>query len=173
MRQANSLTSVKTTTENRILPEIPKTKPPIPLRRGLRVQASLPPLAAALNQSANGPVQNIVFQKGHGKKGLGFSVVGGNDSPKGDMGIFVKSIFPNGQAADEGRLKEGEFTFSYLLGLLWLMKYLGDEILAINGKSLQGMSHDEAINEFRAIKQGPVILRIAKREQEPIVIVKE
>ena len=98
-----------------------------------------------------------MFQKGHGKKGLGFSVVGGNDSPKGDMGIFVKSIFPNGQAADEGRLKEG------------------DEILAINGKSLQGKSHDEAINEFRAIKQGPVILRIAKREpdQEPIVIVKE
>merc|ERR1712008_523874 len=106
--------------------------------------------------SATASVQNIVFQKGHGKKGLGFSVVGGNDSPKGDMGIFVKSIFTNGQARDEGRLKEG------------------DEILAINGKSLQGMSHDEAINEFRAIKTGPVILRVAKRENfEPIVIVKE
>ena len=55
--------------------------------------------------------------------------------------------------------------------------FIGDEILAVNGKSLQGMSHDEAINEFRAIKQGPVILRVAKRDhnldQEPIVIVKE
>jgi C-terminal processing protease CtpA/Prc len=40
----------------------------------------------------------------------------------------------------------------------------GDEILAINGKILQGMSHDEAINEFRAIKNGRVLLKFARRE---------
>ena len=50
-------------------------------------------------------IKNVTFEKGPGKKSLGFTVVGGKDSPKGSIGIYVKSIFPNGQAL--GMLKEG------------------------------------------------------------------
>lgn len=88
----------------------------------------------------------VTFVKGPGKKSLGFSIVGGKDSPKGNIGIFVKTIFQSGQASEDGKLKEG------------------DEILAVNGTPLQGMTHAEAINMFKNVKSGEVMLHVGRRD---------
>ncbi|XP_065165287.1 uncharacterized protein [Atheta coriaria] len=90
-------------------------------------------------------VYSATFRKGPGMKSLGFSIVGGIDSPRGPMGIFIKTIFPQGQAAESAILQEG------------------DEILSINDAPLDNMTHNQAIVMFKNIKSGDVVLEIARR----------
>jgi len=110
------------------------------MRKGTANRIPLRPKSLSMS------IHTVQFEKGPGKKGLGFSVVGGIDSPKGSMGIFVKTIFPEGQAADDQSLKEG------------------DEILSVNGMAFQGMSHSEAISIFKNIKIGAVTIHLVRRD---------
>lgn len=87
----------------------------------------------------------VTLEKGSTKK-LGFSIVGGSDSKKGYMGIFVKDIMEGGQAAEEGTLR------------------VGDEILAINGIPMDGATHTKALQTFKNAKAGKMILCIGRRD---------
>jgi C-terminal processing protease CtpA/Prc len=44
--------------------------------------------------------------------------------------------------------------------------FSGDEILAVNGMSLQGLTHSEAITVFKNIKSGEVLLHVGRRDPQ-------
>lgn len=85
------------------------------------------------------PPKIITLEKG--SEGLGFSIVGGYGSPHGDLPIYVKTIFAKGAAADDGRLKRG------------------DQILAVNGETLEGVTHEQAVAILKH-QRGTVVLTV-------------
>ncbi|KAM4583716.1 multiple PDZ domain protein-like isoform 2-T2 [Odontesthes bonariensis] len=76
-----------------------------------------------------------------GSAGLGFSIVGGFGSPHGDLPIYIKTIFSKGAAIEDGRLKRG------------------DQIIAVNGHCLEGVTHAEAVDILKKTK-GTVVLTV-------------
>lgn len=105
----------------------------------------------------------VVFQKGCGRKGLGFSVVGGADSPRGEMGIFVKTIFNDGQAADSSILREGQCFGANDVPALQTLLQTGDEVVSINNEPLRGKTHAQAIRMFKSVKSGDVVVEFTRR----------
>lgn len=109
-------------------------------------------------------LRKVQFMKKPGSKALGFSIVGGIDSPKGKMGIFVKTIYEYGQAAESGQLKEGKHIKMGKQNPQLTQLLSGDLILSVNNQPLHGVTHQEAINVFKGIKTGLVEMIVGRAQ---------
>ncbi|XP_052068702.1 multiple PDZ domain protein-like isoform X7 [Mytilus californianus] len=105
------------------------------------VSADMTPQDNAVFDDDGAPPQCKTITLNRGPAGLGFSIVGGHGSPHGDLPIYVKSVFAQGAASVEGNLKRG------------------DQILSVNGQSLEGCTHEEAVNILKNAK-GNVTLMV-------------
>ncbi len=91
------------------------------------------------------PVDCEVTLTRSGSESLGFSLVGGVNSSKGNSPVYVRSIARNGLAAADGRL------------------HPGDEIVRINGLELCNMSQDQVVQIIKKTA-GSIILTINPRD---------
>ncbi|KAJ8262304.1 hypothetical protein GJAV_G00164950 [Gymnothorax javanicus] len=97
--------------------------------------------SSSIFQDDLGPPQYKTILLERGPDGLGFSIVGGFGSPHGDLPIYVKTVFSKGAASEDGRLKRG------------------DQIIAVNTHSLEGVTHEEAVGILKRTK-GSVTLTV-------------
>uniref|UniRef100_A0A8C1AMV9 Tyrosine-protein phosphatase non-receptor type 20 n=1 Tax=Cyprinus carpio carpio TaxID=630221 RepID=A0A8C1AMV9_CYPCA len=78
---------------------------------------------------------------------LGISVTGGSNTTVRHGGIYVKGVIPKGAAELDGRIKKG------------------DRVVAVNGKSLEGATHKQAVEMLR--DTGQVVHLLMEKGQPP------
>ncbi|XP_076402927.1 tyrosine-protein phosphatase non-receptor type 13 isoform X7 [Peromyscus maniculatus bairdii] len=78
---------------------------------------------------------------------LGISVTGGVNTSVRHGGIYVKAIIPKGAAESDGRIHKG------------------DRVLAVNGVSLEGATHKQAVETLR--NTGQVVHLLLEKGQSP------
>uniref|UniRef100_A0A8C2HKK8 Tyrosine-protein phosphatase non-receptor type 20 n=1 Tax=Cyprinus carpio TaxID=7962 RepID=A0A8C2HKK8_CYPCA len=78
---------------------------------------------------------------------LGISVTGGSNTTVRHGGIYVKGVIPKGAAELDGRIKKG------------------DRVVAVNGKSLEGATHKQAVELLR--DTGQVVHLLMEKGQPP------
>ncbi|EDO33706.1 predicted protein [Nematostella vectensis] len=111
-----------------------RATPPLPVQQDSPSQSDD-------EEESESPLQTKIIELERGPEGLGFSIVGGHGSPHGDLPIYVKTVFPTGAASRDGRLKRG------------------DQIIAVNGQSLVGVSHESAVSQLKKTR-GKIILTV-------------
>ncbi|XP_036751753.2 tyrosine-protein phosphatase non-receptor type 13 isoform X10 [Manis pentadactyla] len=78
---------------------------------------------------------------------LGISVTGGVNTSVRHGGIYVKAVIPKGAAESDGRINKG------------------DRVLAVNGVSLEGATHKQAVETLR--NTGQVVHLLLEKGQSP------
>nr|XP_044998498.1 tyrosine-protein phosphatase non-receptor type 13 isoform X3 [Jaculus jaculus] len=78
---------------------------------------------------------------------LGISVTGGVNTSVRHGGIYVKAVIPKGAAESDGRIHKG------------------DRVLAVNGVSLEGATHKQAVETLR--NTGQVVHLVLEKGQSP------
>jgi C-terminal processing protease CtpA/Prc len=93
--------------------------------------------------------RETVVLKRHAAAGLGFNIKGGSDAQvfPGDDGIYVALIKPDGAAAVDGRLQEG------------------DQIVEVNGFGLAHVAHQTAVEKFISAGDEVTIVVIPGQER--------
>ena len=87
-------------------------------------------LSPELSPFASRQIVEVTLEKDP-NHGIGLTIVGGETTSKLDLGIFIKTLTPQGPADTDGRIQPG------------------DRLLAINGRSLEGVQHNEAVQLIR------------------------